>query len=88
MNQRGPVFAQNAVLPITVVCALLFVLGGFIWWLASQNSKLETVVTDVKLIKEALAKRDAEGVSHQDMRIFIRLLQRDNPTLKVADWFK
>lgn len=83
-----PVFADKSVLSLGAFFSSVLVLGGFIWWLSSQNSKLETVVTDVKLIKESLAKRDQDGVSHQDMRVFIQLLRGQNPGMKIPDWLK
>lgn len=86
--ERQPVFAQNAVLPITVVCGLVVVLGGFIWWMSAQNSKLETVVTDVKIIKDSLSQGDKNMVTHEQMRVYVRLLHDGNSTFNIPDWLR
>jgi hypothetical protein len=87
-GERRPIFAQNAVLPITAVGAMFVLLGGFIWWMSAQNAKLETVVVDVKQIKESLAARDKDGVTDERMRAYVRLLRDSNPTLKIPEWLR
>lgn len=85
---RSVILSDKALVPISIVVgALVFVVSGT-WFVAGFKSDISQLTSEVRELRQAINDRTADTVTSQDMRTYIKVLQKTNPTVQFPDWFK
>lgn len=85
---RSLILSDKALVPISIVVgALVFVVSGT-WFVAGFKSDISQLTAEVRELRQSINDRTADSVTSQDMRVYVKVLQRSNPTLQIPDWFK